>query len=84
MIRLSYQRHSETGLLAAFSHDLKGLLAMGRTFEELHEELPHLIVDLVKERYGADVRVEWEDDEPIAPGFETAVEKCAKLELEHA
>lgn len=80
-IRLSYQRHSETGLLAAFSEDLKGLLVTARTFEEIHDELPAVIADLVKQRFGVDVRVEWADVQPVAPGFETAVEKCARLEL---
>jgi hypothetical protein len=81
IITLSYQRHSETGLMAAFSKDLKGLLATGRSFEELHEELPALIVDLVRRRFGVEVRVEWDEVEPVAPGFETAVEERAILEL---
>jgi hypothetical protein len=81
VIRLSYQRHSETGLLAAYSEDLKGLLVTARTFEEIHEELPVVIADLVKQRYGVNIRVEWAVEEPVAPGFEKAIEKCARLEL---
>lgn len=78
VIRLSYQRHQQTGLVAAFSEDLKGLLVTARTFEALYEELPVVIADLVKQRYGMEIRVEWCDDEPVAPGFGSV--ECARLE----
>lgn len=80
-ILVRYQRHQKTGLLAAYSEDLKGLLVTARSFDELNEELPVVIEDLIQKRFGAEVHFKWREEEPVAPGFIAAVEQCATLEL---
>jgi hypothetical protein len=79
VIRLSYQRNEQAGLVAAYSADLKGLLVTASTFEELYEELPTVIADLVKKQHGLEVTVEWCDEEAVAPGFGSV--ECARLEI---
>jgi hypothetical protein len=72
-IRITYQRHRETGLLCAFSNDLKGLLVFGRTEEQLQEKIPPICDALVREQFGQDCSYHWtsedEEDEGVAPGF---------------
>lgn len=71
-IRITYQRHQDTGLLCAFSDDLKGLLVFGRTPEQLHQKIPPICDALILEQFGHDCSYHWsndDDDEAIAPGF---------------
>ena len=68
-IQLKFQRHTTTGLIAAFSDDLPGLLLTGRSHDEINREAPLVIAALIKERYGVNVEVECESDAPVAPGF---------------
>lgn len=56
-IRISYQRHRDTGLLCAFSDDLKGLLVFGRTPEQLQSKIPPICNALVHELFGLDCRL---------------------------
>ena len=46
-VRISYKQHSDTGLLCAFSDDLKGLIVFGRTPSQLYEKIPAACSDLV-------------------------------------
>jgi hypothetical protein len=77
VVRISYERHARTGLIAALSTDLPGLMAVGKTFDEVDAEIPILIADLVQKRYGVAVKVSHvdaiDDDDgfnPIANGSE--------------
>jgi hypothetical protein len=63
---IKYQRHDQTGLVAGFSDDLKGLLVTGRSLEELHEEIPRVAAALIEARFGQKVKVFWVDGEPVA------------------
>jgi hypothetical protein len=56
-ITLSVQKHRETGLLAATSDDLNSLLVVGRTIEELIEQLPASIRAMMRLEKKQDVQV---------------------------
>ncbi|MDY7097495.1 MAG: hypothetical protein SXU28_05100 [Pseudomonadota bacterium] len=61
-IRISYQQHSETGLLCAFSDDLKGLVVFGRTPTQLYEKIPDACADLVEAISGERYDFRWTDE----------------------
>ena len=50
-------RHKSTGLLAAVSDDLLGLNVIGRTIEEIIDELPVCLEALLSKAKGAEVCV---------------------------
>jgi len=54
---LSILRHRTTGLLAAMSDELRGLLVTGRSIPELLNELPESIEELVRRDQKKDIRV---------------------------
>jgi hypothetical protein len=71
-IRINYQKHRDTGLLCAFSDDLKGLLVFGRTEEQLREKILPICDALVLAQFGLDCSYHWadhEEEEGVAPGF---------------
>jgi hypothetical protein len=47
-IRITLRRHDETGLLAAMSEDLVGLVVFGRTPEEIATKLPIAVRELLE------------------------------------
>lgn len=75
-IRITYQRHRETGLFCAFSDDLKGLLVFGRSLEELGNKIPSICDALIQEQFGEDCSYRWaaedQDEEALAPGYVAA------------
>ena len=56
-INLKLERHRGTGLLAAMSDELPGLLVFGRSIEIIIEELPPTIEVLMRDNLGKHVRV---------------------------
>ncbi|GGE44332.1 hypothetical protein GCM10011367_18830 [Marinicauda pacifica] len=63
-INLTLRRHHDTGLLAAMSDELPGLLVFGRTVDVLIEELPPMIEVLMRENVKKNVRVLGVDLDP--------------------
>ena len=47
-IRITLRRHDATGLLAATSEDLIGLVVFGRTADEIAAKLPSVIRELLE------------------------------------
>lgn len=69
-IRISYKQHGDTGLLCAFSDDLKGLIVFGRTPSQLYEKIPVVCADLVQAITGEAHAYRWAGDESErASGF---------------
>lgn len=69
-IRISYEQHADTGLLCAFSDDLKGLIVFGRTLSQLYEKLPAACADLVEAMSGDPVNYRWAgNDDSRSRGF---------------
>lgn len=68
-IKISYRAHDETGLLCAYSDDLKGLVVFGRTRSQLYEKIPAACADLVEAISGDRPCYEWVRDEPQTSGF---------------
>lgn len=73
-IRITYQQHRDTGLLCAFSDDLKGLIVFGRTPRQLQEKIPPICDALIQEQFGEDCSYVWAEEEgnaeeTVAPGF---------------
>ena len=62
--------HSKTGLLLAISDDLPGLNAMGRTMDELLEEIPVVIKSLLEARGASLVTVVMDEPAKAPHGFE--------------
>jgi len=60
-IRVGLLRSRKTGLIAAVSDDLPGLMTVGKTIEDIEERLPAAISQLIKAQYDADVEVELVD-----------------------
>jgi predicted RNase H-like HicB family nuclease len=56
-VRVHLQRDSGSGLFAALSDDLPGLMTVASTIEEIEQRLPAAIAQLVETQYGAAVRV---------------------------
>lgn len=61
-IRISYMQHRETGLLCAFSDDLRGLEVFGRTPAQLMEKTLRACEDLVEAQTGERHCFRWEGD----------------------
>ncbi|MEO0690438.1 MAG: hypothetical protein AAFY51_09090 [Pseudomonadota bacterium] len=61
-IKISYQQHGDTGLLCAFSDDLKGLIVFGRTPSQLYEKIPAACADLVEAISGERPNYRWADE----------------------
>lgn len=64
-VRIHLERDTQTGLFAALSKELPGLMTVARTIEEIEERLPAAIAQLVHAQYGANVRV---NIEPVDDG----------------
>jgi predicted RNase H-like HicB family nuclease len=47
-IRITLAKHDDTGLLAATSDDLHGLVVFGKTVEEIERKLPIAIKELLE------------------------------------
>lgn len=56
-VRVHLQRDSKSGLFAAVSDDLPGLMTVAATIEEIEARLPAAIAQLVEAEYGTSVRV---------------------------
>lgn len=72
-LNILYQRNATTGLLAATSPDLPGFMVVGRSMDELIDEVPVVAADLIKKQTGENVEVVWNDEPANATGF-SAVE----------
>lgn len=82
-LQIKYVRHADTDLLCAYSEDLPGLNAFGRSLREVNEELAELCSAFVAKLYGVNLRYRFvEEDIPEPSGF-VPVED-ARLELEPA
>lgn len=64
-VRIHLERDTRTGLFAALSNELPGLMAVATTIEEIEERLPAAVAQLVRAQYGAAVNV---NIEPIDRG----------------
>jgi predicted RNase H-like HicB family nuclease len=62
-VRVQLQRDTKSGLFAAVSDDLPGLMTVASTIEEVERRLPAAIAQLVEAQYGALVRVNVEPTE---------------------
>lgn len=80
-LSISYQRHESSGLLAATSADLPGLLVMGESFAALEQELPIVAADLIKKQRGIDVVVFWDQGQKPVAGFTPIVSEAKVKEL---
>lgn len=87
-INIIYRQHKTTGLLAAISPDLDGLIVFGRTPEHLCQKLPLAVTELVKAQTGQDLAYDWakEDDGEddggkmaLPPGFISVSEELGRL-----
>jgi hypothetical protein len=56
-VRVYLRRQPKTGLFAAVSDDLPGLMTVADNIEEIERRLPASIEQLIKAQYGADVVV---------------------------
>jgi predicted RNase H-like HicB family nuclease len=68
-LRIIYQRHAPTGMFAATSPDLPGFLVMAKTFDQVLDEIPIVAADLIQQRTGDEVVVEWTTEAPSDSGF---------------
>ncbi len=57
-IRIALTRSRSTGIFAAESPELPGLMTVGHDIEEIEQRLPDAIKQLIKAEYGVDVEVE--------------------------
>lgn len=62
-VRINLQRDLKTGLFAAISEDLPGLMTVAATIEEIERRLPSAVAQLVEAQYGAQVRVNIEPND---------------------
>jgi hypothetical protein len=75
VITIQVARHQQTGLLVAYSDDLRGLYVHGRSEEELRERIPVAIRDIL-EADGHEVDSVLELVRPeVEAGFVPAVRK---------
>lgn len=58
VIKIQVVRHHDTGLLMAFSPDLKGLLVPGRSEKDLEQKLPAAIREILEAEGNRVTRVE--------------------------
>jgi predicted RNase H-like HicB family nuclease len=72
-IRIYLERDVKTGLFAAMSEDLAGLLTVGASIEEVEQRLPAAIKQLVHAQYGQSVNVTLTVDDE-ADGFRPLAE----------
>lgn len=69
-VRLMYRHNKRSGLYAAVSDDLPGLMTVGRSLEEVDQRAPAAIAQLVQAQYGASVVVvvaDGDDDDRFRP-----------------
>ena len=69
-IQVEILSHHRTGLLLAVSDDLPGLNAIGRSMDELMEEIPVVIKALLEEKGFREVVVEESQSDRGHRGFE--------------
>lgn len=67
--RIDVAQHKTTGLLMAFSRDLKGLLVPGHSEEELAQRLPDAIREILEAQGNTVVSVRAERDPAIPSEF---------------
>jgi predicted RNase H-like HicB family nuclease len=75
-VRIHLERDVQTGLFAALSDDLPGLMTVATTIEEIEQRLPAAIAQLVEAQYGTQVAVTLEPtdtDDGFAPLAEPRV-----------
>jgi predicted RNase H-like HicB family nuclease len=70
-VKIHLQRDRQSGLFAALSDDLPGLMTVAATIEEIERRLPAAIAQLVEAQYGAHVRVTIESEDE---GFRSLAE----------
>jgi hypothetical protein len=63
LIQISYKQHGDTGLLCAFSDDLRGLIVFGRTPAQLYEKIPAACEELVGAISGKAVCYKWAEED---------------------
>lgn len=68
-IRIDIRRNRATGLIAAVSDDLPGLLTVGRDIAEIERRLPPSIAALIKAEFGVNVVVEMADGDNSGTEF---------------
>lgn len=70
-VRIYLRRSRKTGLFAAVSDDLPGLMTVAHTIEEIEERLPPAIQQLIKAQYDQDVEVHLEDTDDGSDDFKS-------------
>lgn len=70
-VTIKISRHEKTGLMVAYSDDMKGLIVHGKTFNEINYRVPEAIKALLEAEGHSAVSVEpLESFEPEQMGFE--------------
>jgi hypothetical protein len=79
-ISISYKQHRDTGLLCAFSEDLRGLTVFARTPAQLCDKTLRACEDLVEAITGERPCYQWENDaEEVGDAFMRPQEKLGEL-----
>jgi predicted RNase H-like HicB family nuclease len=78
-VRIHLERDTQTGLFAALSRDLPGLMTVAKTIEEIEDRLPGAISQLVAAKYGVEVAVTIEPTEDEGGFASLAEPRVAEL-----
>lgn len=70
-VRIQLLRSKETGLIAAVSDDLPGLMTVGTEIEEIQRRLPTAIAEIISVQFGVDVDVRLEESADLSVPFES-------------
>lgn len=68
-IRFEFVIHKSTGLLAAFSRDLEGLLVHGRTEDEIRERTPAAIRSILEAQGNEVISINEVDEDDLPESF---------------
>ncbi len=68
-IRINLLRQKKSGLIAAVSEDLPGLMTVGTSIDEIEERLPFAIQQIIAAQYGEHVNLTLypADDDDFSP-----------------